>query len=321
MSTNIIVVVVVVLLCCVAGSFVIIASMDEEELDNESSDEDYVPEGADNVELPSEEESEGEAEDDGHVSGDECLSGAGKKRNKRNRTSKANKRTKLAGGSEEPTPAPINEEDQKKKTDSLWADFLKDTTKSKDVSSTLTKPTVATTLATATATASAVEDTVVSSSGGANNSSETVTVQTVYEFAGEQVIVNKVLPATASTISTSGGSSSTRGRSTAVRGGGLSSVLSQLGKKQKISTLEKSKLDWDRFKQDENIGEELSAHNKGRHGYVTVYEYRYSYVSSSNYSYNICCRYLERQDFLQRADQRQFELEKEMRTKHRSHRL
>lgn len=264
---------VVVLLCCVAGPgpFVIIASMDEEELDNESSDEDYVPEGADNVELPSEEESEGEAEDDGHVAGDECLSGAGKKRNKRTRTSKANKRTKLAGGSddvrdddssEEPVPAaPINEEDQKKKTDSLWADFLKDTTKSKDVSSTLTKPTVATTLT--TATVGAVEDRVVSSSG-ASNSSETMTVQTVYEFAGEQVIVNKVLPATTST------SGSTRGRSAGVRGGGggggLSSVLSQLGKKQKISTLEKSKLDWDRFKQDENIGAELSAHNKGRHG-------------------------------------------------------
>ena len=34
---------------------------------------------------------------------------------------------------------------------------------------------------------------------------------------------------------------------------GIGSVLSQLGKKQKISTLEKSKLDWDRFKKEENI--------------------------------------------------------------------
>lgn len=47
---------------------------------------------------------------------------------------------------------------------------------------------------------------------------------------------------------------------------GIGGVLSQLGKKQKISTLEKSKLDWDRFKKDENIEEELQTYNKGKDG-------------------------------------------------------
>jgi hypothetical protein len=52
------------------------------------------------------------------------------------------------------------------------------------------------------------------------------------------------------------------------RGGlkGLSSVLGQLGKKSKLGTLEKSKLDWDRYKKDEGIEEELKKHNKGRAG-------------------------------------------------------
>lgn len=47
---------------------------------------------------------------------------------------------------------------------------------------------------------------------------------------------------------------------------GIGSVLSQLGKKKKISTLEKTKLDWDRFKKDENIEDELNNYKKGKDG-------------------------------------------------------
>lgn len=49
-------------------------------------------------------------------------------------------------------------------------------------------------------------------------------------------------------------------------GGGLSGVLGQLNKKNKLSTLEKSKLDWSTYKQDEGIEEEIQSHNKGRNG-------------------------------------------------------
>ena len=52
---------------------------------------------------------------------------------------------------------------------------------------------------------------------------------------------------------------------------------------------EKSKLDWNEFKQNEGIEEELTIHNRGKDGYV------------------------EQQAFLNRADQRQFELERAMR--------
>jgi len=71
--------------------------------------------------------------------------------------------------------------------------------------------------------------------------------------------------------------------------GGLSSVLGQIGKKTKLSVLEKTKLDWDGFKKNEGLNEELKTFNKGKDGY------------------------LERQDFLQRTDVRQFEIEKSLR--------
>ncbi|XP_015365936.1 PREDICTED: craniofacial development protein 1 [Diuraphis noxia] len=78
--------------------------------------------------------------------------------------------------------------------------------------------------------------------------------------------------------------------------GGLASVLSQIGKKSKLTVLEKSKQDWDGYKKKEGIVEELVTHNKGKDGY------------------------LEKQDFLERTDLRQFELEKAMRAANRSHR-
>ncbi|XP_022177227.1 craniofacial development protein 1 [Myzus persicae] len=78
--------------------------------------------------------------------------------------------------------------------------------------------------------------------------------------------------------------------------GGLANILSQIGKKSKLTVLEKSKQDWDGYKKKEGIVEELVTHNKGKDGY------------------------LEKQDFLERTDLRQFELEKAMRAANRSHR-
>ncbi|OBS81389.1 hypothetical protein A6R68_20417 [Neotoma lepida] len=53
------------------------------------------------------------------------------------------------------------------------------------------------------------------------------------------------------------------------RSSGMSSLLGKIGaKKQKMSTLEKSKLDWESFKEEEGIGEELAIHNRGKEGYI-----------------------------------------------------
>jgi hypothetical protein len=48
--------------------------------------------------------------------------------------------------------------------------------------------------------------------------------------------------------------------------GGLSGVLGQLNKTNKLSTLEKSKLDWVTYKKEEGIEEEVESHNKGKSG-------------------------------------------------------
>lgn len=184
------------------------------------------------------------------------------------------------------------EDDKKKKADSLWASFMKDTGfKSKTAkidSKTL------------------VEDKAKSdsskSSAPASRIQEKVKVTKVFQFAGEEVKVEKEVPidsaeARLAQIASSSDSQKPAKSRAPKSLGGIGSVLNQLGKKPKISTLEKSKLDWDRFKKEENIEEELASYNKGKDGY------------------------LERQDFLQRADLRRFEIEKEIRTVERNKRL
>lgn len=48
----------------------------------------------------------------------------------------------------------------------------------------------------------------------------------------------------------------------------MANILSQLGKKDKLTVLEKTKLDWDGYKKKEGIAEELITHNKGKDGFV-----------------------------------------------------
>jgi hypothetical protein len=50
-------------------------------------------------------------------------------------------------------------------------------------------------------------------------------------------------------------------------GGGLSGLMSQIkGKGTKLSTLEKSQMDWQNFKSKEGITEEIQTHNRGKQG-------------------------------------------------------
>lgn len=47
----------------------------------------------------------------------------------------------------------------------------------------------------------------------------------------------------------------------------MSSILNRIGgKKQKMNTLEKSKMDWDAYKSEEGITEDLAIHNRGKEG-------------------------------------------------------
>ncbi|VBB25541.1 unnamed protein product [Acanthocheilonema viteae] len=70
---------------------------------------------------------------------------------------------------------------------------------------------------------------------------------------------------------------------------GLSSAISALSKKSKISVLEKTAQDWGAFKTETGIQEELTSHNRGKQGYV------------------------DRVEFLSRTDYRQFEIERDAR--------
>ncbi|CAL8133071.1 unnamed protein product [Orchesella dallaii] len=214
---------------------------------------------------------------------------------------------------------------EKKHTDMLWADFLTSVEKEK-------------------------------SNKGKERTVEKV-VSKVYDFAGEKVEVQEKVrvtvdesKATSSSPSTSSASSSTinlqedsttatdesaeqPGPSTSAaaangaaqkakpnqprRGGisilgndpeaigldelekrGLTGLLKAFqSKTKKIGTLEKSKLDWEEYKRKTGLEDELHNHNRSRDTFI------------------------DKQEFLQRTDYRQFEIEKGMRATARSRRL
>lgn len=130
-----------------------------------------------------------------------------------------------------------------------------------------------------------------------------ITVTKVFDFAGEAVSVTKEVDAgskegRAELKKQEGDVSETetctdipQTQSSGVKrpGGGLGGLLDKINKKPKMGTLEKSRLDWDTFKKKEGIEDELALHNRGKQSFI------------------------ERQNFLQRADLRQFEIEKNLR--------
>ncbi|XP_062997155.1 craniofacial development protein 1 [Elgaria multicarinata webbii] len=125
-----------------------------------------------------------------------------------------------------------------------------------------------------------------------------VAITQVFDFAGEEVRVTKEVDSASKEAQfflkqqeqKTVGPTSHPTISGVKRPSGMNSLLGKIGtKKQKMSTLEKSKLDWESFKEEEGIGDELAIHNRGKDGY------------------------LERKAFLERVDHRQFEHERDIR--------
>ncbi|KAJ8919668.1 hypothetical protein NQ315_006196 [Exocentrus adspersus] len=265
--------------------------------DSDTSDEDYVPSEKPD-DLPSEVDSDGEPEEP--VLESEEAGRKGKKRKKQ--ASKVKK--KLKDNSQEATNSNREEdsekskgagEDKKKNVDDIWADFMKDTgfrPKNSNANSSVnsSKP---------RANSDKVNHSVEKPSDKQESKRpvEKVKVMQIFEFAGEEVKVEKEVPADSAEarLLKTDAPKTSKGRKSGLSG--IGNVLSQLGKKPKISTLEKSKLDWDKFKKEENIEEELQTYNKGKDGF------------------------LDRQDFLQRADLRRFEIEKDIRAVERNKRF
>ncbi|RVE71455.1 hypothetical protein OJAV_G00051960 [Oryzias javanicus] len=261
-------------------------------------DEDYVP-SDDN--LSEDDMNECEKEDPLHE--EDSVPHPGKKKKKR-KDPHMRKRRKSEdedrGGADPPRGGGEDEVTQKKKSDDLWASFLS------DVGSRPKAPTGE--------CPSGKQETSSSDLQPPASTTETKTSQTdkvvitkVFDFAGEEVRVSKEVSADSKEARTymksqkaeqddaenpdkPPVSDSPLPGASAKRPPGMSSLLSRIGgKKPKMSTLEKSKMDWDAFKSEEGITEELAIHNRGKEGFV------------------------ERKNFLERVDHRQFELEKAVR--------
>ncbi|CAG9858220.1 unnamed protein product [Phyllotreta striolata] len=261
--------------------------------ESDSSDEDYKPDEKVD-EVPS------EIDEDDPISEDE----SNEKSKKTRKTKKKGKNSKPATGSKgnEPPTNTSNEnkddDDKKSNVDDLWADFVKDTGfKSKNLSkSSSTEPDSAKPKQTTTTSINPPKTTEPT-----KKQPDKVKVTQIFEFAGEEVRVEKEVPvhsAEARLLGETQPSNSDNRRKRSSTGlSGIGNVLSQLTKKSKISTLEKTKLDWDRYKKDNDIAEELETHNKGKDGF------------------------LERQDFLERTDLRRFEIERSVREVERNKRF
>ncbi|CAH1105087.1 unnamed protein product [Psylliodes chrysocephalus] len=250
--------------------------------DSDSSDEDYIPnEKVDDV--PS------EIDEDDPISDEETNQKSKRKGKAANRL----KRREIIKEEAKETNKAVNKE-EKNNVDDLWADFIKDTGfKSKtDVKSNLAEP--ESDKPKQTKLNNSENSTVVT-----KNPHDKVKVTQIFEFAGEEVRVEKEVRADSAEARLLSEKQPSHSNSSKRSAGlsGIGSVLSQLSKKPKITTLEKTKLDWDSYKRDHSIEEELETHNKGKDGY------------------------LERQDFLQRTDLRRFEIEKSIRDVERSKRF
>jgi hypothetical protein len=294
--------------------------MEEREYSSDTDDDDYVP--TDGSEVSEELSDAAVDEGEGDIS---VKTKKGKKRRKRSKMTEARKRNggiklddenEAQEGEQEEQPVvedvkPVTEEQEKKRSDSLWSDFLKDVgppirpKSSTPSSATVPKPITQTP---ARSTSTTPSSSLMSTPASTNK----ITVTKVFDFAGEEVSVTEdvdinskegklALSRTPMTPVTTPNNGSSSTQSTPAgptpRRSGLGNIVGLIsGKKTKMSTLTKSNLDWKAFKEQEGIEDELQQHNKGKDGY------------------------LERQAFLERADLKQFEMEKSLRAANRSNR-
>lgn len=207
------------------------------------------------------------------------------------------------------------DEQQKKRTADLWADFMADVEPAPKKPKLQPEPKIAEpskspekpTEKSAEVTASGEENPAASGEAPGTStpgtSSGKMKITQILDFAGEKIEVEKEVDAGSKEAKKllaeqEKQKQASEQQTVLVRpkvGGGLSTVVgSILNKKNKMSVLEKSKLDWTGFKRQEGIEEELATFNRGKGGY------------------------LEKQAFLDRTDLRQFDLEKAMREKRRN---
>ncbi|KAL3683905.1 hypothetical protein R1sor_001927 [Riccia sorocarpa] len=110
-------------------------------------------------------------------------------------------------------------------------------------------------------------------------------INEVRDFAGEEVRITKFVdPNSKAAVS-----AKKRAEMQAASSSGLDALLQQIGKKQKLNILDKSRKDWGEFKEEKGIEVELEMHKKSGDTYT------------------------EKVAFLQRADVREYERERDAR--------
>ncbi|KAJ4961221.1 hypothetical protein NE237_021131 [Protea cynaroides] len=109
-----------------------------------------------------------------------------------------------------------------------------------------------------------------------------IEIKEVRDFAGQAIEVTKLVDADSS-------EAAEKAKASAGPVSAVDAVLEQIKKKPKLTVLDKTKKDWGEFKEEKGLEEELD-----------------SYKKSSN-------QYLDKVSFLQRADYREFERERDAR--------
>lgn len=188
-----------------------------------------------------------------------------------------------------------SDEEDKSRTSALWADFLKDVNpvaaKTNKTNGVTTKASVVENASSSDAPTNR-ESTKLNDKPKETNTKNTsakeepeppkkkVIVTEVLDFAGEEVRVQKEVDASSIKENTAAVTAAPKmqpfGRIMPGAGikrpagpgtsGGIGSLLNQIGKKKKLSVLEKSQMDWKSFKTQEGIDEELQTFNKGKDG-------------------------------------------------------
>lgn len=218
-------------------------AMNIENFDNDlsSDDSDFCPD------KHEQSVSENSCPEDEPVDSDEARDTS--KTVKRKKTSSKRRKAKPAAetkNEEVETEKEVDAEEEKRKADAIWADFL-NSAESPHVEPAKTNTGPVSSTATSAATTKKIIPVIV----------PVPAAKEIFEFAGEKVEI----PSKSSEPENSKPAGFKRTSS-----GGLSSALNQLTKKNKLSVLEKTKIDWDGFKSNEGIGEELQTHNRGRDG-------------------------------------------------------
>ncbi|RCV25307.1 hypothetical protein SETIT_5G156100v2 [Setaria italica] len=109
-----------------------------------------------------------------------------------------------------------------------------------------------------------------------------VEITEVRDFAGKDIEIKKLVDANSK-------EAIEKAKAGGAAPSAVDNILEQIRKKQKLSVLDKTKKDWGEYKEEKGVEEELDAYKK-----------------SSN-------QYLDKQSFLQRADYREFERERDAR--------